>query len=357
MVEQAKQAIRDPGHGSDVGGARALVTAQQAPIAQRPPVLALAQHPGELGHVGQAQVQALTGQGVHGVGGITGQGHGAFGGLGQPALGGGQLQRPGLRRAAHAQFAQHGLAAALHLGQPVARGDARIGAFDGGRPHQSHGASVVAAHGQQGHDFAVGKPLVGHATVRTLAQQPRRQGFVGVRFDQKIQTPGGARGAALAFADHRQGRAGGLLQTLNATLVGHRLRQLLFQQRHIDDPAQRIRALVAGIKPQATTGIGVHPHGADGRGAVGIAGPSAKGFQQSARSGVEGVGAHVGRAVAGRGLANQGHAQAVLRQQQGQALAHNAAAANDHVKTATSGRRLGRGVHVSILGNRVRIPP
>ena len=115
--KQLLQGVTRAAYQGKVGLAGALVAAQQLGVGHAAPVGAGVQHTHQFSHIAQAQVQALTSQRVHVVGGVARQHPGARGaGLGElaaPAACQCVLQRPHFARALQRHGAQGIVAGSL----------------------------------------------------------------------------------------------------------------------------------------------------------------------------------------------------------------------------------------------------
>ncbi len=158
---------------------------------------------GQGGHVGQAEVQALAGQGVHGVGAVAQQ-HPA-----RPvnAVGAAQHQRPSV---AWARQAQRPAGTARGLHQRLLEGGG-IGGHEGldllGRHGPHHPVALPRAglvKGQQGQHIGLGKPLPGHARMGMLTHHAGGQGMVAIGTLVKVHTQGRPGLGILAFAQQEQ---------------------------------------------------------------------------------------------------------------------------------------------------------
>ncbi len=167
--------------------------------------------------------------------------------------------------------------------------------------------------------------------------QPRGQGLVGVGVGVVVDAQGLPGSAVAALAHHGQAGGRGLGDPFDAGGEAHCVGQALLQRGHVHDPGEGLGAQLAGIEAQLPAIVAPDLHGAHRRHGAGHGvGPGAQGHQEVARGLVQGVGAHVVGARGGFG-GRQGHAQAVLREQQGQRLAHHAGAADGHVGASGGG--------------------
>ena len=207
--------------------------------------------------------------------------------------------------------------------------------------------AVFTANGQEGQNFGamcVLKPLTRYLVVRFRGLNAAGQRVLCVMLDFKVHTQLCTRLAGASFADHGEGGRCRLGHLFNVGLISHCLRQFGFQHGHIDHPVQGFNALRCGIKAQITALIALNLHLQNG-GAGFAFGPATQIRQQLLGRHVQGIGAHITVPRLGRvsgTLVNQGHAQLLRRQQQGQAAAHNAGASNADVKR---GGRVRHGVN------------
>ena len=169
----------------------------------------------------------------------------------------------------------------------------RFGPLDRDRPDQRHRVPGFARHWQQRHDIAARKPLARHAHVRHIRIQPGGNGFLRIGLDRPLHAKLGAAAALLAFADHRQRGFGGRGHEFDLRLVAHRLKQLLLQRGHIDDPGQRLLPDAVGGEINLAAVVAPDLHFLDRRGKRRF-GPDAQGFQQAARRAAQRIRPHIG---------------------------------------------------------------
>ena len=268
------------------------MAAQQGFIGQAAPGLARRQHIGQRRHIGQTQVQALAGQRMHQVGGVTHQ-HPA---RAAQALRPAQRQRPG--GALTGQCKRAGRAAG-GLGQRRLKFSRRRGA-QGRRPlgrHRPHQAIAAAGlrpvKGQQGQHIGAAKPLPRQAGVRHIGHQAggQRAVAIGAQVEGHAQCRPVGRGPALG--QHGQRGRGGVGGVRSIRLsVGQQVQvrrkagcrvQRRLQRRRIDDPGQCLGAGAPGREIQRTgRGVALDVHVVHRRHRIGGQGiPDLQAGQQS----------------------------------------------------------------------------
>ena len=275
LCKQALQAVGHQAHGLHVGLAGTLVTAQPLQVVQGAPVFFGLDHADQLGHVGQADIQALACQGVHSMGRVAGQGKRLFHlawHRADPLLGTGQLQRPHRAVCAQLQGAQ-GQAARLAHGAGKClgwHGHQRLRPQGVHRPNQSDLAGACAAHRQQGQNLGLGvgqprcrgpaKPLPCDALVRLFALQAGRDGMLIVGGDVKVHAPLRAGLAGTAFADHRQRCRHRGWHHFNQRLEFHGGIQTRLQRGHVHHRVEFAGTCGRGLKIQLPALIAPNLH-------------------------------------------------------------------------------------------------
>ena len=126
-------------------------------------------------HIGQAQIEALTGQRVNVVRGVARQHPVAAFARACPAVRVGHLQRPNAAFARQGEAAQGALAGLLQLATKLCRVFSQQGLrpFMRHRPDDGHLVSPCPPQRQKGQNFTRGKPLVRALPVRLFAVQAR----------------------------------------------------------------------------------------------------------------------------------------------------------------------------------------